>query len=171
MAVRDPRLEPRRHARTHYLLAGVGDERHLALEHVHELVLLRVPVTLRRPGARPEPAQVHAEVREAERVTERALGAVAARRVEGRRIGGAGLLLYGGRIERGHGTPQRPWNTGFRFSLKAFVPSRASSHIDAGMPISSSFSSASAVGRPRPARTERFTACTATGPFAQMISA
>src|SRR5207249_9740532 len=108
MAVGDARRETRGHPRAERLLARVGDQRDLPVEDVDELVLARVPVPLRRPGARAEAPQVDAEVREPDRVAERALGAVAARGVERRRIRGPGLLGHGRWIERRHVTPSAP---------------------------------------------------------------
>ncbi len=58
-----------------HLLAFVGHERELALDHEHELVLPPMPMAKRRGCARLEPRQVHAEGHEPERVAERALGA------------------------------------------------------------------------------------------------
>jgi hypothetical protein len=60
-----------------HLLAGVGDEHDLALEHPHELVLERVPMAQRRLGARRERHEVDPEAREAERVAQPAFRAVA----------------------------------------------------------------------------------------------
>src|SRR5215471_19099932 len=44
MAVRYARRESRAHSGGEPLLAGFGAQHHLPLEHVHELVLVRVPV-------------------------------------------------------------------------------------------------------------------------------
>jgi hypothetical protein len=52
------------------LLAVVGDERQLTLEHEHELVLPEVPVAERRRRAGRQRRQVDAERREPERVAE-----------------------------------------------------------------------------------------------------
>src|SRR6185437_4188941 len=51
-------------------VAAVLREHDLALEHVDELVLVPVPMALRRRGAGLEPAQVHAVLVEAHRVAE-----------------------------------------------------------------------------------------------------
>jgi hypothetical protein len=66
MAVRVAGLEADAVAGAQDLLAGIGDQRDLAPEHEHELVLVRVPVAQAGHGPRREIRQVHAELVEAE---------------------------------------------------------------------------------------------------------
>src|SRR5262245_39063902 len=51
MPVRLARWKARSHPRRKGLPPGVSDERHLPLQDIDELILVRVPMPLRRPGA------------------------------------------------------------------------------------------------------------------------
>ena len=75
MAVRFARRKSCRHSGFQHVLALVGHEHELALEHVDALVLFRVPVAKRGHGAGLERRQVDAELREPERSGQRALDA------------------------------------------------------------------------------------------------
>src|SRR6476646_7846549 len=56
----------RSHPRRKGLLPGVGDERHLPLQHIDELVLFGVPVALGGPTARSKRHEIDAELRKLE---------------------------------------------------------------------------------------------------------
>src|SRR5262249_14534823 len=70
IAVRDARLPSGGVPWPEHGLAAVLAQHHLALEHVDELVLVLVPVALRRGGARLEPREVHAELVEPDGIAE-----------------------------------------------------------------------------------------------------
>jgi hypothetical protein len=89
-----------------HLLAAVGDQRQLALEHPHQFVLMAVPVTLARPGAGLDDGQIHAELSQARIAREPLRGLVEARPVEGRRIVALGLNGYRGEKDLFCHTPQ-----------------------------------------------------------------
>jgi len=72
MAVTVARRKSRALSRPERLLSRVRHEYELAREHVDELVFLRMPVTHRGRGARPEGRVIHADFREPCRVAERA---------------------------------------------------------------------------------------------------
>src|SRR5262245_55132067 len=61
------------HPRRKGLLPGVGDEHHLPLQDIDELVLVCVPVPLRGPCSRRESHEIHAELGELKCVPQRAL--------------------------------------------------------------------------------------------------
>ena len=73
------------------LLASVGHENDLALDNPDELVLMRVPVALARPGIRRKVQEVDPELGHAGRVTESAASAGATRLIIGRRVAGGSL--------------------------------------------------------------------------------
>ena len=64
MSVGDAGPEAGAIAAAQHLLAIVSDQRHLALEYEDKLILLRVPMTLARPGPRRQAQQVHAKLRQ-----------------------------------------------------------------------------------------------------------
>ena len=67
MPVAHARRKARAVASDQHFLAVVGHQHQFARQHVDELVLVRVPVPLARPGARGESNEVHAEVRQSGR--------------------------------------------------------------------------------------------------------
>ena len=77
MTVAGPRRVSRAVARAQLLLARIGDEDDSALEHVHELVLERVPMSKGRLAARSERHDIDAEVREPAGVPQAPLHAIA----------------------------------------------------------------------------------------------
>ena len=83
------------------LLAGVGDERQLAFQHIDKFVLERVPVPQRRLAACRQRHEIDAESRQAARVAETALHAITHTRPIGLRISGSAPLLDSGGIECG----------------------------------------------------------------------
>src|SRR5690348_4824409 len=103
MAVADARLEAGAIARPQRLFARVGDEHRLALQHIHELVFARVPMTLTGPLTGRQAQQVDAELGQAGSVTEAPAPTSLALCIEGRRVaaaeaGGGGFdgdLLHG----------------------------------------------------------------------------
>src|SRR5713101_7407564 len=99
MAVAIARLEPGGIARAQDFFAIIGNEHHLARQHIHELILLSVPVALARPRSRLQPQQVNAELREAGQLTESPPVFLAAWLIEGRRIETSGDSRDGGNID------------------------------------------------------------------------
>jgi len=79
-----------------HLLATVGDQRQLTLEHPHQFVLMAVPVTLAGPSAGFDDGQIHPELSQARMAREPLSTLVEARPVEGRRIIAPGLNGYSG---------------------------------------------------------------------------
>src|SRR6185437_1019407 len=73
MAVAAAGREAGTHAGAQHLLACVAAQHHLALEHINELVLVRVPVAHGGLLARRQPRQVDADARQPERIAEAAL--------------------------------------------------------------------------------------------------
>jgi hypothetical protein len=90
VAVTIARLKPGRIARAQDFLAAICHEYHLARQHVHELVLLGVPVALARPRSRLQPQQVDAELGEPGRVAQSPPVLLAAWLVEWRGVESSG---------------------------------------------------------------------------------
>lgn len=110
VAVGLARLEAGTVAGPQHVLAGLADQRHLAFEHVDELVLGAVPVALRRPRARRQAQQVDAELGEAGGIAEPGPLARPAGLVIGRRVERAGGLARGGNVDLlRHGSRPAGW--------------------------------------------------------------
>ena len=75
MAVAPAGRKARDHAGPHRLLAGVCQQDELAVDDEDELVLVAVPVALRRPAAGRQMHEVDAELGEPEGIAQRAFGA------------------------------------------------------------------------------------------------
>jgi hypothetical protein len=69
-----------------HFFAGIGYEHDLAIEDVRKLVLLSVPVSLTRPGARRQLEQIHSKLREPGRIAEPTTKSFPAGLIEWRRI-------------------------------------------------------------------------------------
>src|SRR3954469_9314363 len=89
------------HAGTQRLFSGIGYEHHLALQHVDEFVLERMPVAHRRLAARSEGDQVDAEVLHPARRGKAPLRAIAHTRLEWFWITGAAFFFDGIWIKAG----------------------------------------------------------------------
>src|ERR1043166_2694075 len=89
MAVGHTGLEPGGIARAQQRLALVIDQYDLALDDEYEFVLVLMPMTLRRGGARLEPGEVDPELSQPRRVAERVFLTADDRRLEPLRIGAA----------------------------------------------------------------------------------
>ena len=99
MAVLDARREAGTHAGLQHLLALVGTQHHLALEHEHELVLVSVPMAHGGFPAGWQYRVVDADTREAEGVADAALESRQHARAIGFRVTAAVECLDGAWIE------------------------------------------------------------------------
>jgi hypothetical protein len=102
MAVGDAGLEAGGIARAQQRLALVLDQYNLALEDKDEFVLILVPMTLRRGGARFEAREVDAELGQPHRVAERVFLPADDRRLECRRIAAARTRRDLADVDLGH---------------------------------------------------------------------
>ncbi len=86
MPVRHPGLEARAVAGAENLLAGAGRQHDLALQHVHEFILGRMPVPLAGPRAGRQTQQIHAKIGEPGHIAQSSADASRAGRIERRGV-------------------------------------------------------------------------------------
>src|SRR5271156_6045952 len=100
MPVLDTRRKACAHAGTQHLFARAGAQHHFALEHINELILVRVPVPQRGFLAGRQRRVVDADAGESERIPEAALGTRQHARAVWLRVAAARDRLDTARIER-----------------------------------------------------------------------
>src|SRR5262245_32160819 len=139
MAVRHAGLESGAVARLEHGLAGVLDQHQLAFEDIDELVLLLVPMSQRRSGARLEARQVDAELGEAGDVAKRRLLAAVSHLAKVARIDTLGTHRGFADVDLGHP---------YTLSMMVAVPMPAPMHsVTSAVPRSRRSSSSITVPR------------------------